>query len=115
MMQTVVETPAYLSAAKDAGVSEHERTAIVDMLAADPTAGEIMPGCGGARKMRVAGKGKGKSGGYRLITYFGGVDIPVFLITIFAKGEKVNLTKAERNMLAERVRLLPQTLVRKDK
>jgi hypothetical protein len=114
MMQMVVETPAYLSAAKDAGVSEDERTAIVDMLAADPTAGEIMPGCGGARKMRVAGKGKGKSGGYRLITYFGGVDIPVFLITIFAKGEKVNLTKAERNMLAERVKLLPQTLVRKE-
>jgi hypothetical protein len=114
MMQTVVETPAYLSAAKDAGVSEDERTAIVDMLAAEPMAGDVMPGCGGARKMRVAGKGKGKSGGYRLITYFGGDDIPVFLITIFAKGEKVNLTKAERNMLAERVKLLPQTLVRKD-
>ena len=113
-MQTVIETPAYLRAARDAGVSDGERTVIVDMLAADPMAGEIMPGCGGARKVRVAGKGKGKSGGYRLITYFGGNEIPVFLITIFAKGEKVNLTKAERNGLAERVKLLPASLERKD-
>ena len=113
-MQTIIETPAYLRAARDAGVSDGERTVIVDMLAADPMAGEIMPGCGGARKVRVAGKGKGKSGGYRLITYFGGDDIPVFLITIFAKGEKVNLTKAERNVLGERVKLLPASLKRKD-
>jgi hypothetical protein len=99
-MHTVLETIAYLAAAKDAGMSEAEMTAVVDVIAANPEAGEIMPGCGGARKLRVAKPGKGKSGGYRVITYYAGVDYPVFLLTVFGKNEKSNLTKAERNALA---------------
>ena len=113
-MQTVIETPAYLRAAKDAGVSDDERVAIVDMLAANHDAGVVMPGCGGARKLRVAGRGKGKSGGYRVITFYGGGEIPIFLITLFAKGEKANLTREERNALAERVKRLPASLARKE-
>lgn len=58
-----------------------------------------MQGTGGCRKLRLAGRGKGKSGGYRTITFFGGDDLPVFLITVFSKGERANLSKAERNAL----------------
>jgi hypothetical protein len=99
-MQTVVETPAFLSAADDAGMTEAERKAVVDLIAANPEAGEIMPGTGGCRKVRVAGRGKGKSGGYRLITYYVTTEVPVFLLTVFSKGERANLSKAERNALA---------------
>lgn len=35
-----------------------------------------------------------------MITYYAGDDVPVFLLTVFGKGEKDNLTKAERNALA---------------
>ena len=63
-------------------------------------AGAIMSGCGGARKLRVAKPGGGKSGGYRVITYFGGGDMPVFLLTAFGKSERVSLTGAEKNALA---------------
>lgn len=62
-------------------------------------AGDRIEGTGGARKVRFAGRGKGKSGGYRVISYFGGDDVPIFLLNVFAKGEKVNLSKAERNEL----------------
>ena len=58
-----------------------------------------MPGTGGARKIRFAAKGKGKSGGYRVITYFCGEDVPVFLLDIYGKGGKDNLSKSERNDL----------------
>ena len=58
-----------------------------------------MEGTGGARKVRFAGKGKGKSGGYRVITFFTGIDIPVFLLNLFAKNEKTNLTPRERTEL----------------
>ena len=85
--------------ARNAGLSEIERMAMVDFIAANPTAGEIIPGSGGARKIRFAGRGKGKSGGYRTITYFGGNDIPVFLLAMFGKGDRANLSKAERNEL----------------
>ena len=60
-----------------------------------------MKGTGGARKIRFAGRGKGKSGGYRVITYYAADDVPVFLLDLFAKGDAVNLTKAERNELRE--------------
>lgn len=105
-MQEVVETKAYLAAAKDAGMSEDEMQAVVNLVAADPQAGTIMPGCGGARKVRVAKPGAGKSGGYRVISWFGGGDRPVFLLTVFGKNEKANLSKAERNALAALTKVL---------
>jgi len=58
-----------------------------------------MPGTGGARKVRFAGRGKGKSGGYRVVTYFGGSDLPVFLLAVISKGERADLSQAERNEL----------------
>ena len=98
-MHTVIETDAYLSAAKDAKMSDDERKAAVDLIAADPQSGDIMQGTGGVRKARIAGKGKGKSGGYRAVWRSGGGDIPVFMLTVFGKGEKANLSQAERNAL----------------
>lgn len=99
VMHTVVETHDYLRDAKDAGLSEQERLSIVGWLAEYPDAGDEIKGTGGARKIRFAGKGKGKSGGYRVICFYSGPDIPVFLLNVFSKGEKVNLTQAERNEL----------------
>lgn len=99
-LHAVIETRAYLAAADAAGMDEEERSAVVDLIAADPMAGDIMPGCGGARKLRFAKRGRGKSAGYRIITYYGGEDIPLFLLTVFGKGENANLTRAERNGLA---------------
>lgn len=110
LMHTVIETNAWIAAAKDAGMTDDERANVVDILANNPEAGEIMPGCGGARKLRVAKPGKGKSGGYRVITYFAGNDVPVFLLTVFGKNEKVSLSKAERNALAVLTKSLRTTL-----
>lgn len=98
-MQTIVETPAFLSDARSLGLRDAERLAIVTWIAANPAAGEVIEGTGGARKVRFTGKGKGKSGGYRVITFFTGTDIPVFLLNIFAKNEKTDLTPKERRAL----------------
>jgi len=98
-VQTVVETPGFLSDANALGITEPERTAIVEWIAANPDAGDLIVGTGGARKVRFAGKGKGKSGGYRVITFYSGLDIPVFLLNVFAKNEKIDLTQKERNTL----------------
>ena len=40
--------------------------------------------------------------------YFGGTDVPIFLLAIYGKGDKANLTKAERNELAA---ILPRLAV----
>ena len=98
-VQTVVETRPYLAAAKAAGISEAEAREIVDVLAADPAAGDEIAGTGGCRKIRFAGRGKGKSGGYRVVTFYSGKAIPLFLLTMFGKGERSDLSPAERNAL----------------
>ncbi|WP_368518888.1 type II toxin-antitoxin system RelE/ParE family toxin [Rhizobium sp.] len=107
-MQTVIETPAYLASAKDEGLTIAEREAIVSYIAANPEAGDIMPGTGGARKLRFAGRGKGKSGGYRIITFYADREIPVFLLDIYSKDSQANLSQAERNELREILTALPQ-------
>jgi hypothetical protein len=98
-MHTVLETPAYLADTKAAGLTESEREAVVEMIARHPDAGDEIGGTGGARKVRFAGRGKGKSGEYRVITFYSGKDMPVFLLVLYSKGERANLSKAERSEL----------------
>ncbi|MFQ5639293.1 MAG: type II toxin-antitoxin system RelE/ParE family toxin [bacterium] len=68
-----------------------------------------MPGTGGVRKLRWSRKGRGKRGGVRVIYFFYDEEMPLFLLTIFGKGEKKNLSKAERNELAKLVKILIKT------
>lgn len=98
-LHTVIETPSFIADAKAAGMADDERAAIVEHLAARPAAGDPIPGTGGARKVRFRGRGKGKSGGYRVITFYSGEGVPVFLLNAFAKGDRVNLSQSERNEL----------------
>lgn len=96
-MQTVVEMPEFLRCAKKSGLSEDEKDDIIDLIADNPETGDEISGTGGVRKVRIAGKGKGKSGGYRVITFFSGPDIPAFLLSMYGKGQKENITAAEKN------------------
>lgn len=100
LVQTVVETAAYLAAAKDAGMTEAERELAILTLAANPQAGDLIQGTGGCRKLRIAGRGKGKSGGYRVITFFARPSQPVYLLTVFSKGERSDLSPKEKTALA---------------
>lgn len=98
-MHTVAILHSFVRAAASAGMSDAEVDELVDYLAEHPTAGVEMRESGGCRKLRWAGRGKGKSGGYRTITFYTGETMPVFLITLFSKGEKANLSVAERKRL----------------
>jgi len=100
-METVVETPSYLAIAEKL-FTEKEREDIIELLAKHPESGDVMQGTGGFRKMRVRCGGTGKSGGARVIYIFRGSRFPVFLITVFAKNRKANLTNHERNQLKKR-------------
>jgi hypothetical protein len=95
----VVETPEYLKASAKAGMTDGEREEAVDQIAANPTAGDLIEGGGGIRKVRVGGKGKGKSGAYRVITYYLDEGEPVFLLTVISKGQQSNLTANQKKVL----------------
>lgn len=96
---TIVELPEYLDRAAQL-LDDEERTAILVHLAQHPDAGIIMQGTGGIRKLRWALGHRGKSKGVRLVYYYCNASMPLFLLTLFSKGEKANLSKAERNTLS---------------
>ena len=104
-MQTIVELPEFLRKAEKI-LSTSEITSIINYIAAHPAAGVIMQGTGGIRKLRWSAQGKGKSGGVRVIYYYRNEAMPLFLLSLFGKGEKSNLTKSECNDLAKITSLL---------
>ena len=100
----VVETPGFLRDAASA-MDESERTELVSFLAANPDSGDVMPDTGGVRKLRWRAPGRGKRGGFRVIYYFHNESIPLFLLSLYAKNQKTNLTRVERNEMKS---LLPR-------
>ena len=70
-------------------------------LTNNPEIGPIMQGTGGVRKMRFAYDNRGKSGSTRVIYIDFEVKEKIYLLTAYAKNEKDNLSKAERNKLKE--------------
>jgi hypothetical protein len=108
---TVAETPEFSRrAARLLSPVEHE--ALVLALAMNPLAGDLIRGMGGVRKLRWARAGRGKSGGVRIIYYFHSDDAPLYLLTIYGKGEKVDLTDEERNELANVTGILKRLIQR---
>ncbi|TAL89119.1 MAG: addiction module toxin RelE [Candidimonas sp.] len=104
-MHGIAELPTYIRLANKL-LSEDECRNLIDYLAKHPQAGDIMEGTGGVRKLRWRRGGQGKSGGVRIIYYYHDDRMPLYLLTLFAKGDKANLTKAERNELASLVDIL---------
>lgn len=76
------------------------------LLAAKPEAGDVIKRSKGLRKLRFAIGNKGKSGGTRVIYYYYNASVPVFLIDIYGKNRKENLSQAELNELSKLTELL---------
>ena len=111
MLITIVELPEFIKRIAKI-LTKEEKDELLYYLSANPKSGTLMQGTGGIRKLRWASKGKGKSGGSRVIYFFYNENIPLFLLTIFGKNEKVNLSKAERNELAKLVKELVKSYMR---
>lgn len=97
-MYTVIETPVYSN--KVSGVlTEDERDAFAAFIAANPTAGSVVRGSGGVRKVRWTQKGRGKSGGARVI-YFNRLAYgEIWLLTIYAKGDRSTIPAYELKLI----------------
>lgn len=93
---TVVETPEFLSSTRNL-MGDEERAALVEFLARNPAAGDLVVGTGGVRKLRWALEGRGKSGGARVIYFFHNASMPLFALTAFAKNQRADLSQADRN------------------
>lgn len=102
---TVVETDRFLKDIERL-MPEVDRAKLVAFVGTNPEAGEIIPETGGVRKIRWALQGRGKRGGARVIYYYHSEHLPVFLLAAYAKNEKANISKAERNAMKRLVPIL---------
>jgi len=90
-MLTVIETPKFQKLA-DTLWTEAERLEFISWIAVNPLDGDVIPGSGGARKVRWHGKGKGKRGGLRVIYFHLPVDGAVLLIALYVKSQQENIS-----------------------
>ena len=99
---TVVEVEPFSTKAKRVW-NEEEKLELVSFVAHDPEAGDVIPGTGGLRKLRWSRRGKGKRGGVRVVYFFHDLAMPVFLLTVYAKSERDDLSPREKNIMRKLV------------
>jgi mRNA-degrading endonuclease RelE of RelBE toxin-antitoxin system len=98
-MLTVIETPLFARRA-DKLLSTEEHEELIFYLALHPQEGDEISGTGGVRKLRFGAKGRGKSGGVRVIYYFYDFENPVYAILIYGKNEQVDLTAEQKRTVS---------------
>jgi hypothetical protein len=79
--------------------SEEEASKLFDFLAVNPETG-------GLRKMRWKGQGKGKSKAIRIIYFYHDLNMPLFVLAVYSKGELLKLTKQEERLMTKLVKEL---------
>lgn len=105
---TVVETPEFIRRAAEL-MGDADREAAIAFLAEHPTAGVLVPGAGGIRKLRWGLEGRGKSGGARVSYFYASRDVPLFALTVFAKNERADLSQDDRNSFRRLTKVLVET------
>lgn len=111
---SVVETPEFLAATRRI-MDDEERGLLVDYLARNPLAGDLIPGTGGIRKLRWALEGRGKRGGARVVYFYHNDALPIFALTAYAKNERADLSQADRNDFRRLIALLVERYARRTK
>jgi hypothetical protein len=109
MLVSVIETDAYLSKAEKI-MSVEDMEAVVLMISEGPTTGDVIPGSGGLRKMRIPLQGRGKRGGGRVIYWYYNAGYPAILMWAFAKNEASDLTPSQKKSLVAMSELFKEQL-----
>ncbi len=108
--RTFIMTKEFDKNWKTMNLTDSDLKALQEELILNPTKGDLMQGTGGLRKLRIAFEGKGKSGSGRVCYVDFAVFDKIYLITAYPKNEKDNLSKAERNAIANMIAQLEKSL-----
>ncbi len=104
---TFLESPSFSKRA-DQHLGEVGREALFVALLEDPEAGAVVADTDGARKIRVALPGRGKSGGARVIYYYRHTSGAIFFLALYPKNEKGDLTAEDKKELRKEVRKIKE-------
>lgn len=94
-------------------MSGPERDRLILYLSMNPAAGVVIPGTGGVRKLRWGLQGRGKRGGARIVYFYHNLDLPLFVLSVFVKNQRTDLSQDEKNRLRRVVNLIVTTYGRR--
>jgi len=98
----VIETSVFTRQVQDL-LSDEEYRKLQAALVGKPTLGPLIRGSGGLRKVRWALPGKGKRGGVRVIYYWAAIEEQLFMLLMYAKSERDDLTPSQLRLLRKLV------------
>ena len=110
MTREFVIMPEFERKWRQLGLADAELRQLQELLLLNPKAGDVIQGTGGLRKLRIAFSGSGKSGGGRVAYIDFMAYDTIYLITVYAKSEKDNLSQGERNEIAKVIQILERGL-----
>ena len=99
MTRTFVETKEFQSRWKALGMPEDDLQELQNFLLNNPEVAPVIQGSGGVRKLRWARSGRGKSGGLRTIYIDMRASAHIYLLTVFGKDEKADLSPDEKKAI----------------
>jgi len=114
MTREFIMTPEFDRQWQRLGLGDMELRKLQEMLLQNPKAGNVIRGTNGLRKIRIAIEGRGKSGGSRVAYVDFAIHETIYLITVYSKSEKDNLSKAERNEISKMIMLLEHGLAEQE-
>lgn len=108
MTRTFIESPIFTAKWKDLGLNDDNLKKLQEILLKNPKLGDTISNTGGLRKIRIPieNKGKGKRSGARVIYVDVNIKETIYLINVYSKDEKADLTPDEKKALKAVVKIL---------
>jgi mRNA-degrading endonuclease RelE of RelBE toxin-antitoxin system len=97
-----IETSVFTRQIKNL-ISDEYYLEMQKFLARLPTAGDLIRGSNGCRKLRWKAPARGKRGGIRVIYYWVATDDQILMLTAYAKTKTDDLTTAQIRTLGQLV------------
>ncbi len=111
---TIIELPLFQRLARNVW-DDSEREAFIDFIARNPETGDVIPETGGVRKVRWSRQGSGKRGGTRVVYFYHDQQMPLFLLLVYAKAQREDMTPDQKRQVRALAASLKQDYRRKGK
>ena len=108
MNRTFKEVPSFTQKWQALGLTDEDLRTLQNILLKDPKAGAVIQGTGGIRKIRIPIEDIGKRGGGRVIYVDIEIKECIYLLNVYTKNEKADLTDKERKLLKKLVEVLKE-------
>lgn len=108
MGRSFVMTPGFDRSWARIGLGDDELVMLQNLLLEDPEAGDVIPGTGGARKVRIPLAGRGKSGGGRVIYVDVVVRERIYLLLAYPKNVQADLTSEQKKQVHKLIEIIKE-------